>query len=578
VSVFRFNLFGIMLALFLRLFAMAVAGVNCWQYSLLNRWQKRRMHRRVRNQIARLRTLEHKHGVYVLNAKGGGGGGAPPPGAYYGLPGYTSWTEQKENNDAAVVTLQAGTQVPFSAVVPFKTTDVVLWWELEVTWANTMAVGSGVINTSPYFPFNVVGPSKLQIQNQYPAFDIQSGIDAALLQIFRPSRATDYETLMGASADGWWPNMLPGRLSTATVGGGTQLQPALDAELASPNVFAFQSSLTPASVPSVTAPEQTFTSYFGLVAGDIALGVNTGATAQTPGVTIGEVRVSAANTLVIQFVNPTAGAVVPVAGTYTVTVLRIADLPTTASIHFTLELPGGIYFDDYYDLSKDGAMVSQPHRAFVSPTFMASTARSVQPDFKFNPGFAANLDSGPFFQQSAGTSSFTGSTVTMGWRRIGVYGANNPAYMPVVYNWQLVRQAKNISLSGVPQKDIPIQFWGQILLLILRFFDPNIANGGGPIDLNANISKAQLQYGSGLLRFDDTARSAQRRIIKHHGVLPPPGVIAWDLAIDDQGRLTNRRALNTLTTAGVNVHLEFVGALSVTAYMVLIAEYLAYVE
>jgi hypothetical protein len=263
---------------------------------------------------------------------------------------------------------------------------------------------------------------------------------------------------------------------------------------------------------------------------------------------------------------------------YTVTVLRIADLPTTASIHFTLEIPGGIYFDDYYDLSKDGAMVTQPHRAFVSPTFMASTARSVQPDLKANPGFAANLDQGPFFQQSAGSSTFAASTLTMGWRRIGVIGANRREYMPVVYNWQLVRAVKNNGLAGVPQKDIPIQFWGQILLLFLRFFDPSVANGGAPLDLGANISKVQLQYGSGLLRFDDTARSAQRRIIKHHGIMPPPGVVAWDLAIDDQGRLTNRRSLNTLTTAGVNVHMEFVAALSPTAYVNLGCEYLAYVE
>jgi hypothetical protein len=453
-----------------------------------------------------------------------------------------------------------------------------MWWELEVTWTNTMAPGSGTIVTSPYFPFNIIGPFNLQIQNQYPAHAVLSGIDSALFQIFRPSRATDYETLLNASADGWYPNLLPGRLSTATVGGGTQLQPALDAELATPNVYAFQSSLTPASVAAAVAPEQSFNTFFGVLAGDIALGVNTGTTAQTANVTIGEVRVSAASTVVIQFVNPTAAPVVPVAGVYTVTVLRVANLPTTASIHFTLEIPGGMYFDDYYDISKEGAMTTQPHRAFVSPTYMASTARSVQPDLKFNPGFAANIDQGPFFQQAAGSSTFAASTLTMGWRRVGVYGANRPEYMPIVYNWQLVRQVKNISLAGVPSKDIPIQFWGQILLLFLRFFDPNIANGGGPLDLGGNVSKAQLQYGSGLLRFDDTARSAQRRIIKHHGILPPPGVIAWDLAIDDQGRVTNRRALNTLTTAGVNVHLEFLVALSGTAYVNLGGEYLAYVE
>lgn len=528
----------------------------------------------------------------------GGGGATPQAGAYFGLPGFTAWTEQKENNDQAAVTLSASVQTPFTAVVPFKTTDVVLWWELEVTWANTMTVGTGTIVVSPYFPYNIIGPSKLQIQNQYPALDVQSGIDIALMQLCRPMRGTDFETILGASADAWWPQAIPGRLSTTTVGGQLQAQPtgadatsptsssfAGDAELASPNIRVFQSSLTPVATAAASIAEQSFTSFFGVLTGDIVLGItlNGAGLGQGPTANVAAVngRVTAASTVSIAFANPTAGALTAVSGIYTLSVYRAADFGQSANVHFTLEMPGGIYLDDYYDLSKDGAMVAAPHRAFVSPTFMASTARSVQPDLRFNPGFAATIDQGPFFQQSAGNSSFTSSTVTMGWRRIGVYGANNPVYMPVVYNWQLVRQWKNISLSGVTIKDIPIQFWGQMLLFILRFFDPNIANGGGPLDLSsssAGLSKAQLQYGSGLLRFDDTYRSAQRRFIKHHGVLLPPGVVIWDLAVDDQGRITNRRALNTLTTAGVNIHLEFPAALSTSAYVVLGAEYLAYVE
>jgi hypothetical protein len=523
--------------------------------------------------------------VHFATATKGGGGGTPQAGAYFGLPGYTSWTEQKENNDQAVVNLSATVQVPFTAVVPFKTTDVVLWWELELTIANTMVSGTGVINTSIYFPYNFVGPSKLQIQNQYPALDIQSGIDAVLLQMVRPMRGTDFETVLNSSADAWWPFAIPGRLSTATAGGQNQWASGIDAELASPNVFSYQSSLTPAATAAISIAEQSFATFLGVQAGDIFLGATLqgAGLGQAPTANVGVVggRVTAAATVSLAFANPTAGALTAVAGVYTVSVYRVADWPSIASIHFTLEVPGGIYMDDYYDLGKAGEMVAAPHRAFVSPTFMASTARSVQPDLRFNPGFAATLDQGPFFQQSVGNSTFTGATATMGWRRIGVYGANNPVYMPVVYNWQLVRQAKNIALGGVTIKDIPIQFWGQMLLFILRFFDPALANGGNPIDIGSatvGLTKAQLQYGSGLLRFDDTPRSAQRRVIKQHGFMPPIGVLIWDLAVDDQGRVTNRRALNTLTTAGVNIHLEMVAALSATAYLVLIAEYLAYVE
>jgi len=77
-------------------------------------------------------------------------------------------------------------------------------------------------------------------------------------------------------------------------------------------------SLTPTSVNTITTSEQTFT-VPGLKLGD-AVNVN------PPGVTTGVVltgaRVSAANTLALQFVNPTVGSVTPLAGVHTITVFR----------------------------------------------------------------------------------------------------------------------------------------------------------------------------------------------------------------------------------------------------------------
>lgn len=77
-------------------------------------------------------------------------------------------------------------------------------------------------------------------------------------------------------------------------------------------------SLTPASVATVSATAQTFT-VPGLLPGD---SVNVNPPGQTAGVTIGSVRVSAADTVSIQFVNPTAGSVTPAAGTHVFTVIR----------------------------------------------------------------------------------------------------------------------------------------------------------------------------------------------------------------------------------------------------------------
>ncbi len=69
----------------------------------------------------------------------------------------------------------------------------------------------------------------------------------------------------------------------------------------------------PASVAAnITAP-QTFTIQ-GVLPGDY---INCQcATAQTPGISIANVRISAVNTITVDFNNSTAGGLVPVAGPY----------------------------------------------------------------------------------------------------------------------------------------------------------------------------------------------------------------------------------------------------------------------
>lgn len=78
-------------------------------------------------------------------------------------------------------------------------------------------------------------------------------------------------------------------------------------------------TLTPASVAATSAPVQTFTVPGVNVLDSIIVNPPTA----LAGVTIGSTWVSAANTISIQFVNPTAGALVPSAGTYSITVLRL---------------------------------------------------------------------------------------------------------------------------------------------------------------------------------------------------------------------------------------------------------------
>ena len=395
----------------------------------------------------------------------------PAPGSMFGLPALTLYTEQFDNNNGAVTALTQANSVNALTLGQFTQTDVVFWWELELTITNTVTPGTSTITTSQYFPFSFLGESKLRIQNMYDSWHPLDGIDAFIWQILRPMRGnTDFSNLGASPISGFQNSSLP------------------------------QANL------------------------DTASGYTSAST----------------------------------------------------SILFTLEIPVSIYFDVYFDLAKDGTIISPPHKAIVSPQYMAGSARVVQPALVYNPGSAATLDQGPY-NIGTGTGTFAGS-VTHVFKRVGIYGSNNPSVMPTVYNWQYLREAKQFSLAGRTTADILVPTYGQVLLLFVRLFDP-AANGGlgAPISV-ANVTKCQLKFGSGLLRFDDTPRSAQRRIMKQANVLLPQGVLAWDLAMDNYGRVSNAGAMNTLTTASVLVHLEFTSALSASAYAVLGVEALTYVE
>lgn len=394
-----------------------------------------------------------------------------PAGSMFGLPGLTLSTEQFDNNNGAIQALSQANAVQAISLTQFTQTDVVFWWEMELTITNTVTAGTSTVTTSPYFPFSFMGESKLRIQNMYDSWHPLNGVDAMIWQVLRPMRGqSDFSNLGASPIPSWQNTNLPqGNLDTAA----------------------------------------NYTS-------------------------------------------------------------------ASTSILYTLEIPVSLYFDVYFDLAKDGTIISPPHRAIVSPQYMAGSARVVQPQLGFNPGSAPTIDNGPY-NISTGTGTFTGQ-VAFSFKRVGVYGNNNPATMPTVYNWQYMREARQYSIAGRTVVDLLVPTYGQILSLYVRLFDPSAAAGlGGPIALS-NVTKCQVKFGSGLLRFDDTPRSAQRRIMKQANVLLPNGVLAWDMGLDNYNRVSNAGALNTLTTASVLIHLEFATAVSATAYAVMGVEGLTYVE
>jgi hypothetical protein len=88
--------------------------------------------------------------------------------------------------------------------------------------------------------------------------------------------------------------------------------------------FLIGPSLTPVAVAGSTSAEQSFT-ILGLQVGDyVDVQSNN---AQTAGIGIGNCRVSAANTLTVEFTNSTAGSLTPVAGVYMINISRPENSP-----------------------------------------------------------------------------------------------------------------------------------------------------------------------------------------------------------------------------------------------------------
>lgn len=247
---------------------------------------------------------------------------------------------------------------------------------------------------------------------------------------------------------------------------------------------------------------------------------------------------------------------------------------TISNYPFILEIPAGMFLDEYWDLAIDGSLLPNaagivaPSAAFVSPQYMGGGERVVVPQFNLAAGIAATYDQGPIAATGAATvTAYSGST-TINARRVGVFASENPAELPPVFNWQYRRASKRFPIGAATKVDIPITEYGQVLSTFVTIFDPTLGTNsvGGYYNV-ANIQKAQLLYGSNLPRFDDDIPTMQNRWIEQHGFLPPQGTIAWDLsATGFNDNLSNARALNTLTNSNTHYHIEMSPAPGASAY------------
>ena len=112
-----------------------------------------------------------------------------PVGALYGLPGYTQRFEEYENIYDVTTVMSQSAQTPFAPPASFQKTDIVLWWEQEVTWSESLTYSAGTLVNSPRAPYNLFQNPKLKLQGQYSPVECESSFDMAWFQMYRPMRS-----------------------------------------------------------------------------------------------------------------------------------------------------------------------------------------------------------------------------------------------------------------------------------------------------------------------------------------------------------------------------------------------------
>lgn len=242
--------------------------------------------------------------------------------------------------------------------------------------------------------------------------------------------------------------------------------------------------------------------------------------------------------------------------------LKHAAADTDTSLTMAFEIPVSMKFDRYWELNDAGQPAGPPiPDAIVSPMYMAANTRNVTPKILYCPGLTVEdlYGGGVSIASGDNLSTFTGTAVAQLYR--DAWYPASMAASPPVYGWQYSRDYIFWPVSGQGVVNIPLvseeQGQGQVLSIVGFTWDPAAASGYGAPTPLANYQSIDLNFSSKLPIYQDSPITNQYRWLVKHGVLLPPGFFGWDLAMTEDGKLTNEEALNTLITAGVQVVQNF---------------------
>lgn len=272
------------------------------------------------------------------------------------------------------------------------------------------------------------------------------------------------------------------------------------------------------------------------------------------------------------YVNRQSGtdAEVPNATWSQPTLLTAANLDSDdREITLVYEIPTSMEFDLYWELDLAGNPLGVMPRCVVSPQYMAATTRNVIPRLVLAQGLTVeDLLNGPVGVPAGNASTFVDDGSEADFYRDCWFPA--PVYStPPVHPWQYSRDFIEYPTSGQSTVPIPLDAdtagQGQILSIVGMTWDPDLASGyGGPVPLS-DYEKLELVYSSKLTIMEDTPETNQARWLANHGTLLPPGCWGWDLALTEDGKLTNENALNTLVEAGCQVRTSYASGSSPSA-------------
>lgn len=251
-------------------------------------------------------------------------------------------------------------------------------------------------------------------------------------------------------------------------------------------------------------------------------------------------------------------------GNYTnTTQLAVANAAVTSGTAYTgstfIEFPIAQYFDLYWEINpQDGSPIAAVPRAIVSPARMAATQRNVTPQVYFNQLLGStDTYNAPIGIASTDTTTTASGSVNATWWRDGWVPTDNPLTEPVGYGWQYARLGLDVQPAGASSPIINLADdragQGQILSLVFGCWDPTLNSGFGGFTPPSDYSELKLVKGSTVTLYDDSPDLNQYRWSQKHGSSLPLGLFGWDLALTDDGKLTNENALNTLVEAGCQI-------------------------